>query len=68
MIHVPGQYSGGTSDKYTWTQTKAELEVRVPLPDSVGDGAVSCEIAARSFQLEVEGGEGVGGRRRPFTT
>lgn len=50
MLHVPGQYSGGETKEYTWTQTKSELEVRIPLPD-VPEGSVKCDILPRSFML-----------------
>lgn len=51
MLHIPGQYSGGETAEYRWTQTKAELEVRVPLPAGLADGSVTCEILPRSFAL-----------------
>jgi len=55
MFHVPGQYSGGTSDGLAWTQTKGEVEVRVPLPPKLADGGVHCSILPRSYSLWWEG-------------
>lgn len=50
MLHVPGQYSGGAGEGFEWTQRKGEVEVRVALP---ADHAVSCDIEARAFELQV---------------
>ena len=63
MLHIPGQYSGGETAEYRWTQTKAELEVRVPLPAGLADGSVTCEILPRSFA--VRAGEEIDQLRGP---
>lgn len=51
MFHVPGQYSGDTSQGYKWTQTKSEVELRVPLPAGLPDGSVTCVIEPRAYRL-----------------
>lgn len=51
MFHVPGQYSGGTTQAHKWTQTKGEIELRVPLPGGLPDGTVACTIEPRAYKL-----------------
>uniref|UniRef100_A0A7S0Q2B8 CS domain-containing protein n=1 Tax=Coccolithus braarudii TaxID=221442 RepID=A0A7S0Q2B8_9EUKA len=47
MLHVPGTYAGGSGSGFDWTQTKREVELRVPLPPTCDVKSVKCEIGAR---------------------
>lgn len=51
MMHVPGKYSGGISEGYSWEQTLQEVSIRVPLP---ADASVKCSFAARSILLSLD--------------
>ena len=55
MFHVPGTYSGGASAEsakvqYSWTQSKSEIELKVPIPADAAS-SVKCSFEARKLQL-----------------
>lgn len=51
----PPTGNGGTTDKYTWTQTLGALEVFVPVPPGVKAKQVVCDIGGESLTLGVKG-------------
>lgn len=56
-FHVPGRYSGGSTEAYSWTQTLNEIELRAPLPAGLPEKSVRCKFAAKRLDLTWEGGE-----------
>lgn len=55
MFSVPGKYSGGEGNGFSWTQTLQEVSVRAPLPAGTPDGVVRCSFAARRIEMSWEG-------------
>jgi hypothetical protein len=55
----PNRGNGGSTDRYVWTQTLQEVEVRVPLPQGTKAKHLSVDIKRRSFNVEfkADGGE-----------
>jgi hypothetical protein len=62
MYSVPGKYSGGEGDRFTWTQTLHEVEVRAPLPVELPPGAVSCTFRARGIDVSWDGANSIKGQ------
>ena len=54
MCFVCGS-GGQTTFGHQWTQSKQEVELRVPLPDGTPDGKVRCTFQARRLELSWEG-------------
>jgi len=52
MMHVPGQYSGGSGTGYTWDQTLQEVSVKVPL--AAASSSVRCSFSARTIDLALD--------------
>ncbi|KNC85651.1 hypothetical protein SARC_02172 [Sphaeroforma arctica JP610] len=51
------ELSGGTTEKYTWTQTPATLIVYIPTASTVKSKGVQCTIKAKTLRLCVGGEE-----------
>jgi len=52
MMHVPGQYSGGSGTGYTWDQTLQDVTIKVPLGAS--SASVKCSFSARTIKLALD--------------
>jgi len=46
---------GGKTDKYSWTQSKEEVIITVPVPAGTRGKDVECTIHARSLKLNLKG-------------
>jgi hypothetical protein len=57
MFSVPGKYSGGEAERFTWTQTLTEVELRAPLPPDLPTAAVKCTFRARCIEASWTGAE-----------
>ena len=51
MFSVPGRYSGGSTEAYTWTQTQHEIDLRAPLPSAPPERSVRCTFTAKRLDL-----------------
>ena len=51
MFSVPGKYSGGAADGYSWTQTLSEIELRAPIPRGPPERSVRCTFLAKRLDL-----------------
>jgi hypothetical protein len=50
----PNSMNGGTTDKYLWGQTLAELEVRVPVPPGTRGKMLDVSIKARHLRVALK--------------
>jgi hypothetical protein len=48
MFHVPGTYSGASTDAFSWTQTKEAIELTVPL---AADACGAVQFATRTLRV-----------------
>jgi hypothetical protein len=54
MFSVPGRYGGGEAERYAWTQTLHEVEIKAPLPSGPPARSVKCTFTARRLDLSFE--------------
>ena len=47
--------NGGTTDKYIWTQTLSELEVRVPVPEGTKSRMLNVDITNTRLKISLKG-------------
>eukprot|EP00928_Gymnodinium_smaydae_P063821 TRINITY_DN47300_c0_g1_i1.p1 TRINITY_DN47300_c0_g1~~TRINITY_DN47300_c0_g1_i1.p1 ORF type:complete len:354 (+),score=134.06 TRINITY_DN47300_c0_g1_i1:77-1063(+) len=47
--------NGGSTDKYTWTQTLSALEVFIPVPPGVKAKQIVCDIGTETLKLGIKG-------------
>ncbi|KAL2610545.1 hypothetical protein R1flu_029118 [Riccia fluitans] len=52
---VPNTGNGADLEKYTWTQTLAEVTVHIPLPPGTKSRAVACEIKKKHLKVGLKG-------------
>jgi hypothetical protein len=52
---------GGKTDRYEWTQTESDVEIRIPLQAGTGKDAIKCKITSRGLDLNIRGGEVIQG-------
>ena len=59
-------HNGKVTDKYTWSQTIGEIDVRIPVSEEIKKGKqISVEIDSQYLQVRIPGSPGgplVGGR------
>lgn len=54
MMHVPGQYSGGSGAGFSWDQTLQEVAIKVPLAAGATSSSVRCTFTARTINLALD--------------
>ena len=56
---APNVGNGGETEKYVWTQTLQDVEVRVAVPPGTKSKQVKCEFTKDRFSFKVYGADGV---------
>jgi len=51
----PNSGNGSETDRYSWTQTLSEVEVKIPIPPGTKSKQIDCEIKAKKLRLGVKG-------------
>jgi len=51
----PPEGNGGTTDRYTWTQTLGALEVQVPMRPGIKAKQIVCDIGTETIKIGIKG-------------
>eukprot|EP01114_Cavostelium_apophysatum_P014639 TRINITY_DN3845_c0_g1_i1.p1 TRINITY_DN3845_c0_g1~~TRINITY_DN3845_c0_g1_i1.p1 ORF type:complete len:321 (+),score=106.38 TRINITY_DN3845_c0_g1_i1:122-1084(+) len=52
---APNAGNGSTTDKYSWTQTLQDLEVRIPVPEGTRSRDVACDLSKTRLKVGLKG-------------
>ena len=62
---MPNRGNGGDAEKYSWTQTLDDADVRVSVPPGTKAKQISCEFTKNTFEFYVKNPEAANGKGEP---